>query len=173
MNRQTNIYPSSIEGELKRQQSMIDSSYSQLQCQPGLRVDESLMPQLKYGLGFSHQDVNEKIRKVSGNKEDTGTEPVIIVTRDEEGVGSQDQATSASDATTQKLRKWGRSLIKRSNAAQPSPDASSSDQSSSGCGNERPKVKFLSPEPTSKRKHSSSSCGKGKGFWVKYKISSN
>ena len=33
------------------------------------------MPQLKYGLGFSHQDVNEKIRKVSGKTEDS--EPVI------------------------------------------------------------------------------------------------
>ena len=114
------------------------------------------MPQLKYGLGFSHQDVNEKIRKVSGNEGDS--EPVIR-TKTEECLRSQGQVTDAR----QKFRKFGQTLLKRSNAAQPPPtDASSRDQSSSACGNERPKVKSVSPEPASKSKHSSSSFGKGK-----------
>ena len=130
--------------------------------------DWSLMPQLKYGLGFSHQDVNEKIRKVSGKTEDS--EPVIK-TQVQEGSRSQGQVTT--DAR-KKFRKFGQSLLKRSNAAQPtSTDASSSDQSSRGGGNERPKVKSLSSESASKRKYSSSSCGKGiNGFLNKCKISS-
>ena len=118
------------------------------------------MPQLKYGLGFSHQDVHEKIRKVSGNKGDY--EPVIR-TKPEEGLRGQKEGTARH-----KFRKFGQSLLKRSNAAQPpSTDASSSDQSSSAGGNERPKVKSLSsePSPATKRKHSSSSSGKGKRFW--------
>ena len=124
------------------------------------------MPQIKYGLGFSHQDVNEKLRKVSGNTEDS--EPVIK-TQLQKGSRSQGQVTTTNDAR-QKFRKLGQSLLKRSNAAQPtSTDASSSDQSSRDGGDERSKVKsLLSSEPTSKRKHSLSSCGKGiKGLWIK------
>ena len=120
------------------------------------------MPQLKYGLGFSHQDVNEKIRKVSGNK---GDSKPVIRTKTEECLRSQGQVTDAR----QKFRKFGQTLLKRSNAAQPPPtDASSRDQSSSACGNERPKVKSVSPEPASKSKHSSSSFGKGKKGNAKY-----
>lgn len=165
VNRQTNIYPSSIERELIEKTTIIDRldnrGYSQSHQGSDTRTLLSrLMPQLKYGLGFSHQDLNEKIRKVSGNKGDS--EPVIR-TEPEEGLRGQGQVTDAR----QKFRKLGQSLLKRSNAAQPpSTDASSSDQSSSAGGNERPKVKSLSSEPTpaTKRKHSSSSCGKGKRF---------
>ena len=156
MNRQTNIYPSSIERELKRQQSTRASESVSVISQIRLIQVQTRMPQLKYGLGFSHEDVNEKIRKVSGNKGDS--EPVIR-TKTEECSRSQGQVTDAR----QKFRKLGQSLLKRSNAAQPPPsDASSRDQSSSACGNERPKVKSVSPEPASKRKHSSSTFRKGK-----------
>ena len=156
VNRQTNIYPSSIERELKRQQSTRASESVSVISQISLIQVQTRMPQLKYGLGFSHQDVNEKIRKVSGNKGDS--EPVIR-TKTEECSRSQGQVTDAR----QKFRKLGQSLLKRSNATQPPPsDASSRDQSSSACGNERPKVKSVSPEPASKRKHSSSTFRKGK-----------
>ena len=166
MNRQTNIYPSSIERELKRQQSLIGLTTPESVSVTKKPFDWSLMPQLKYGLGFSHQDVNEKLRKVSGNTEDS--EPVIK-TQVQEGSRSQGQVTTTNDAR-QKFRKLGQSLLKRSNTAQPtSTDASSSDQSSRDGGDERSKVKSLmSSEPASKRKHSLSSCGKGiKGLWIK------
>lgn len=164
VNRQTNIYPSSIERELIEKTTIIDrldnSSFSQSvsiisqfhQGSDAKTLLSRLMPQLKYGLGFSHQDVNEKIRKVSGNKEET--EPVIRTKPEGE----------VTDAR-QKFRKLGQSLLKRSNAAQPpSTDASSSDQSCSAGGNERTKVKSLSSEPSPATKRKPSSCGKGKRY---------
>ena len=172
VNRQTNIYPSSIERELIEKTTIIDrldnSSFSQSvsiisqfhQGSDAKTLLSRLMPQLKYGLGFSHQDVNEKIRKVSGNKGET--EPVIR-TKPEGGLRGQGEVTDAR----QKFRKLGQSLLKRSNAAQPpSTDASSSDQSCSAGGNKRTKVKSLSSEPSPATKRKPSSCGKGKSDMV-------
>ena len=138
MNKQINIDPSSIEGELKRQQRSIGLTkkkpVSLLRVEKGPQQFNKIMPQIKYGLGFSHQEVHDKIRNVSDGP---GSE------------GVRNQGPGASAGAGGKFRKLGQTLMKRSNATPQPPATSSSDQSRGA----------MSSVPASKSKQS---WGKGK-----------
>ena len=101
------------------------------------------MPQIKYGLGFSHQEVHDKIRNVSDGP---GSE------------GVRNQGPGASAGAGGKFRKLGQTLMKRSNATPQQPSATSSSVRSRGA---------MSSDPASKSKQS---WGKGKSSQGLYAI---